>query len=184
MNAPIDIIGKRFGHLRVLAIWPARSRKIQRTIYWLCRCDCGVELPVRGHSLSFGRTRSCGCLPPRTHGMAGSRIYWIWASMRQRCSNPNHVAYPNYGGRGISVCERWRWFQNFYADMGDPPPGKSLNRIDNNGNYAPGNCEWATATEQARNRRPNRKRCSTLAELQRYADSLAQAATRATGSAS
>jgi len=178
----IDITGRRFGRLTVLAIWPARnrckSRKIQRTIYWLCRCDCGVELPVRGHSLSFGRTRSCGCLrPPRTHGMAGSRIYAIWKSMRQRCSNPNHVAYPNYGGRRISVCERWLKFENFYADMSDPPPGKWLDRRDNEGNYEPDNCRWTTPT-QARNRRPpkRKRRRSNLAEIEAYAASLARAA--------
>jgi hypothetical protein len=97
--------------------------------------------------------------------------------MLQRCLNPNNAAYRFYGGRGIRVCKRWLIFENFYADMGDPPPGKSINRIDNDGNYEPGNCEWATPSMQAANRRPpKRKRRANVAEINAYAASLAHAA--------
>jgi hypothetical protein len=106
------------------------------------------------------------------------RAYTRWAGMLQRCCNPNATAYCNYGGRGITVCERWRKFENFYADMGGPPPGKWIERINNDGNYEPGNCRWATPSEQRRNQRPRKRkrRRSSVAELQQYAASLAQAA--------
>ena len=98
--------------------------------------------------------------------------------MLQRCFNPHSKAYLYYGGRGITVCERWLIFENFYADMGDPPPGMSIDRIDNEGNYEPGNCKWSTASEQVRNRRPyKRKACrAKAADIRAYSDALARAA--------
>jgi len=92
--------------------------------------------------------------------MTGTKIYRIWAGMLRRCRNPNDAAFHDYGGRGIRITERWRKFENFYADMGEPPPGLSLDRINNDGNYEPSNCRWATQSEQVNNRRPmphNRK---------------------------
>lgn len=91
------------------------------------------------------------------HGGKGTTEYNIWVSMKQRCLNPRHHAYKDYGGRGITFCERWNDFKNFLADMGQRPPGKSLNRINNDGNYTPENCEWATFKQQAENRRPRQK---------------------------
>lgn len=93
---------------------------------------------------------------PRTHGMSRSRAFTAWKGCRQRCENTNNPNYPFYGARGIKVCERWQSFENFLADMGEPPVGASLDRIDNDGDYAPGNCRWATKTDQSRNRRNNR----------------------------
>jgi len=174
----IDIAGKRFGRWTVLKIWPARQHNAVG-IYWLCRCECGTEHPVRVHSLFFGRIKSCGCSRPLPwkHGLSGTRAYARWKSMKQRCSNPNHAAYSYYGGRGIGFCERCSKPENYCRDTGNAPAGKSLDRIDVNGNYEPENVRWATAAEQNRNRRPyKRKRHSTLAELQQYADSLARAA--------
>jgi len=94
-----------------------------------------------------------------THGQAGTRVHRIWKNMKNRCLNPRGQDYRYYGGRGITVCERWRKFENFLADMGQPPAGMSIERLDNDGNYEPGNCKWATILEQARNRRPCRLTC-------------------------
>lgn len=107
--------------------------------------------------------------------MSKTRVFNIWGAMRQRCLNPNTAAYPNYGGRGITVCKRWRSFENFYTDMGEPPPGKTLDRINNDGNYEPGNCRWATRVEQARNQRKRKARRAKLEDIRAYVDALARA---------
>lgn len=132
-------------------------KKAGDTAYsWLCRCECGTEKLVKGQSLKNGDTTSCGCHGKdwcRKHGMEGTSIYNLWVAMRHRCQNPKFAGYSNYGGRGIKVCDRWQVFAAFYADMGDKPAGKTLDRKDVNGNYEPTNCRWATATEQAHNKR-------------------------------
>jgi hypothetical protein len=157
----IDLTGKRFGRLVVTHQRGVRhSQKL-----WACKCDCGNTTSVISSSLRRGETKSCGCIAieglvkrSTTHGMTDSPEFSSWRSMHRRCSEPKFIGYENYGGRGISVCDRWIDFSNFYEDMGARPSLKhSIDRIDNHGNYEPSNCKWSTAKEQANNRRPRKK---------------------------
>lgn len=128
---------------------------------FLCKCDCGNEKIIRIYTLIKWITVSCGChwkslKTQLTHGMFGTTTYKTWASMKERCYNKNSKSYTNYGGRWITVCERWlNSFENFYSDMGEKPKWLSIDRIDTNWNYEPWNCKWADKFEQARNKRNN-----------------------------
>lgn len=156
----IDRTGQRFGRLLVTAM--SERRTPQGWAICVCLCDCGATKEVSAHNLVNGHVRSCCCLVRetrgdnnRTHGKSKTRTYQSWARMKARCYNPNHDKYEYWGGRGITVCERWlNSFENFLADIGEKPIGLTLERTDNSGNYEPGNCRWATMKEQRANQRP------------------------------
>jgi len=161
--------GHDFGRLTCIRrVDPPESVVNNSHRYCLCQCSCGNEVIVMLDNLLRGNTKSCGCLQSElaaergrllktTHGMSYTREYRSWASMVDRCTNEKCHNYGSYGGRGIRVCDRWRSsFENFYSDMGDRPPGMSIDRIGNDGDYTPDNCRWATTKEQNRNMRSNR----------------------------
>jgi len=179
MTAKIDLVGQRFGRLIVVAA--AGQWRVTRKAAWRCLCDCGQEKITSGEYLRAGKTTSCGCFQREDlaarrlkHGATKKNSHWpeygVWLTMKNRCTRPDQDSYKYYGGRGILVCDRWikgnglhGGFECFIADMGRrPTPLHSIERVNNDGNYEPSNCKWATKQEQAQNRRPWSSAQSTL----------------------
>ncbi len=163
MPNPIDITDQRFGRLTAIARVP--GVRLFSSCAWTFQCDCGKVVISSVNRVRSGNTKSCGCWNievstshVQTHGLSNTPEWEVWKTMKQRCHNPKSKRYPEWGGRGIVVCEQWRKsFEVFISDIGNRPSSQhQIERINNNGNYEPGNVKWATRSEQARNKRNNR----------------------------
>ena len=169
-----NLIGQRFGRLVVVERLPNYVTKTGQEAVWKCQCDCGAFISARAGQLRGGHVRSCGCLQRESasqrqtkHGGAASRLYGVWSSMKRRCNCSKDPSFERYGGRGITVCKEWQesfavfqsWaFSHGYQEPTTKRSKLSIDRINNDGNYCPENCRWATDSEQARNQRPRKRK--------------------------
>lgn len=158
-----DLTGRPYGRLTVLGLSTYRGNSKKGETFWICECDCGEIIDVRGTDLKKNHTKSCGCFRRentgalnRTHGLTNTRTYSIWLGILQRCNNVNNPDYHHYGGRGITVDPSWLVFEQFLSDMGEAPDSMTLDRRDNNLGYNKANCRWVTKIVQANNTRANR----------------------------
>ena len=164
MSKIIDLTGKKFGEWVVIN--KDNSENVKHGVHWICKCNCGAIKSVHSQTLRNGASTSCGCKTKeliskanRVHGLKTHKLFGVHNTMKQRCANPNSQKYKLYGGRGITVCEEWKKFINFYnwAISNGYKEGLSIDRIDNDGDYEPSNCKWETTKVQANNTRRNRK---------------------------
>lgn len=146
----IDLTGKTYGNFHVIGL---SKKKYKNYNHWYCQCLlCGNLKCYRADIIRSRKPKGCGCLTGENHKKTGTKTYKTWQCLKERCHNPNSTQYPLYGARGIKVCDRWRnSFYAFFEDMGERPKGKTIDRINGDGNYEPGNCRWATSLEQAHN---------------------------------
>ena len=149
--------GQKFNKLTAIKF----SHKVKYTKHWLFKCECGNKKVFCVGNIKNGHTKSCGCYNKeklserKIHGMCKTKTYMSWSALKNRCLNSNNPHFKNWGGRGIMVCKEWMKFENFYRDMGEIPENKSIDRIDNNGNYCKENCCWSSPKQQQNNRRNN-----------------------------
>lgn len=152
-----DVVGLRFGQITIIDVVEPEKRPLK----CLCKCGCGNEFTTRYDSLQSANTKSCGCLVSKgnfKHGKTNTKTHRIWKHMKNRCYNTRSPDYPEWGGRGIVICERWKnSFEEFLGDLGECPPDHSIERIDVNGNYEPSNCKWLPMRLQSYNRRVSRR---------------------------
>lgn len=161
MSRLIDMTGRKIGKLTVISKAPQLNYKNTKA-RWKCKCDCGTITIVQGDNLRNGHSTSCGCNKDSsekvTHGhkrrLCTSRTYSTWRNMWNRCTNPKMDNYKYYGGRGITICDRWKDFNLFLADMGERPEGMFIDRINNNKGYSPENCKWSDRIDQGQNKNP------------------------------
>ena len=164
----IDLTNKKFGRWTVIKMV---GRNKHGQIMWLCQCSCGTSREVRGGDLKNGKTKSCGCIRMEIvtkHGMYRTPTYKTWNDMLQRCNNQKHACYKDYGGRGITVCDRWLKFENFLKDMGKKPEDLTIERVDNNKGYFKKNCIYTTQMEQTHNTRVQKRSITGIAGVARY----------------
>ena len=163
-RTPAFAVGTRFKHFTLVDTATRKDVSGYDVEFYVCRCDCGKEWEKSKSSLRTHPDTMCMACAGKANAIKRSvgkekvpAVKRVWQGMLDRCTKPTHQAYKNYGGRGITVCQRWHKFENFFADMGECPPGLTLERRNNNKGYSPANCRWATSTEQNRNTRTNRK---------------------------
>lgn len=167
-----DIAAQRFGSWTAIRLVARPADKTVKEAYWLCRCECGAQGVQTGRRLRYGNVKmcaACSSAPNYRYNPLTASTYQSWRAMRLRCLNPKQAGYKRYGGRGITICDRWNNFANFLEDMGLRPEGKTLDRTDSNGNYTPENCRWATELEQQRNRANSKITDEQAAEIKRLA---------------
>ncbi len=171
MSKPLNLTGQVFYKLTVID----KAGKDKRgNIRWNCICSCGKKTIVLANNLRCGNSKSCGCFIKEistTHGMTKTPEHRSWKSMKGRCLNKKNPSYDWYGAKGITICNSWLMFENFFSDMGHRPENTSLDRIDSYGNYEPNNCRWTTKTQQARNRIPQKKSISGLNGVSKHKNS-------------